>query len=168
MSSSLQVDLLVIGSGAAGMTTAARAARAGARVRVVEKAPQTGGSAAISGGFVWTAAEVDVLLAEDPHADESLVSALVEGFPEGIDWLRSLGIALSGEINGIYGFGRRRRRLSPWLRGRACTGARLRDAGRRDRDAGRLVLKPPLPHATRPRFRLAFAPSGGPRRRGLG
>ncbi len=105
MSSSLQVDLLVIGSGAAGMTTAARAARAGARVRVVEKAPQTGGSAAISGGFVWTAAEVDVLLAEDPHADESLVSALVEGFPEGIDWLRSLGIALSGEINGIYGFG---------------------------------------------------------------
>ncbi|MCY4087276.1 MAG: FAD-binding protein [Actinomycetia bacterium] len=106
MPSSLQVDLLVIGSGASGMTTAARAAQAGARVLVVEKAPQTGGSAAISGGFVWTAAEVDALLAEDPGADPALVRALVEGFPAGIDWLRWLGLTLSDEITGIYGFGR--------------------------------------------------------------
>ena len=105
MSSSTAVDLLVIGSGASGMTTAARAAQAGARVLVVEKARETGGSAAISGGFVWTAAEVDALLAEDPDADASLVSALVEGFPEGIEWLRSLGLTLSEEITGIYGFG---------------------------------------------------------------
>ena len=100
-----QVDLLVIGSGASGMTTAARAAQAGARVRVIEKATRTGGSAAISGGFVWTASEVDALMAEDPGADETLVSALVGGFPDGLDWLRSLGLKLSDEITGIYGFG---------------------------------------------------------------
>ncbi len=105
MSSTHQVDLLVIGSGASGMTTAARASQAGARVRVVEKAPEMGGSAAISGGFVWTAAEADALLSEDPGADPALVAALVDGFPDGLDWLRSLGLELSDEIQGIYGFG---------------------------------------------------------------
>ena len=105
MSSPHQVDLLVIGSGASGMTTAARAAQGGARVRVVEKAARTGGSAAISGGFVWTAADADALIAEDPGADKALVAALVEGFPESLDWLRSLELTLSQEIRGIYGFG---------------------------------------------------------------
>ena len=105
MPSPHQVDLLVIGSGASGMTTAARAAQAGARVRVVEKAAQTGGSAAISGGFVWTASEVDALMAEDPGAERALVEALVEGFPDSLDWLRSLGLELSDEITAIYGFG---------------------------------------------------------------
>jgi 3-oxosteroid 1-dehydrogenase len=46
-------DLVVVGSGAAGMTAALTAARVGLRAVVVEKAPRFGGSTARSGGGVW-------------------------------------------------------------------------------------------------------------------
>ena len=47
------VDLLVIGSGAAGMTAAVRAHDLGGETLVVEKAPHYGGTTAVSGGVVW-------------------------------------------------------------------------------------------------------------------
>ncbi len=46
-------DVLVIGSGAAGLATAITARKAGLDVLVVEKAPVFGGTTAISGGYVW-------------------------------------------------------------------------------------------------------------------
>ncbi|MCO8263345.1 FAD-dependent oxidoreductase [Pseudomonas asiatica] len=46
-------DLVVLGSGAGGLTTAATAARRGLKVLVVEKAEHFGGTSAISGGAVW-------------------------------------------------------------------------------------------------------------------
>lgn len=48
-----ETDILVVGSGAAGMTAAATAATLGARVLVVEKAAKWGGTSATSGGFIW-------------------------------------------------------------------------------------------------------------------
>ncbi len=45
------VDVLVAGAGVAGLMAAVTAAHAGARVRVVEKQPVSGGSSYISGGF---------------------------------------------------------------------------------------------------------------------
>lgn len=48
-------DLLVLGGGMAGLSAAAWAASQGARVALVEKAPHLGGTAALSGGYVWTA-----------------------------------------------------------------------------------------------------------------
>ena len=47
------VDVVVVGSGAAGMTAAITAARRGLRVVVVEKAARFGGSTARSGGGLW-------------------------------------------------------------------------------------------------------------------
>ncbi|HEY6531359.1 MAG TPA: FAD-dependent oxidoreductase, partial [Acidimicrobiales bacterium] len=46
-------DLVVIGSGAAGLTGALVAALGGARVIVIEKADQLGGTTAVSGGGAW-------------------------------------------------------------------------------------------------------------------
>ena len=46
-------DLLVIGSGAGGLSTAVTAAKLGLKVVVVEKEPQFGGTTAWSGGWLW-------------------------------------------------------------------------------------------------------------------
>jgi 3-oxosteroid 1-dehydrogenase len=48
-----EVDVLVIGSGAAGMTAALVSALEGARTLLCEKAPTVGGTSALSGGTVW-------------------------------------------------------------------------------------------------------------------
>ena len=48
-----EFDVVVLGAGAGGMTTAAVAAAEGLRVLLLEKAPVVGGTTAISGGMVW-------------------------------------------------------------------------------------------------------------------
>ncbi|MFW0792450.1 FAD-dependent oxidoreductase [Gordonia sp. CPCC 205515] len=51
---SVTYDIVVIGSGAGGLSTAITAARGGASVLVVEKADVCGGATAWSGGWMWT------------------------------------------------------------------------------------------------------------------
>jgi len=48
-----EVDVVVVGSGAAGMAAAITAAAAGLEVLLVEKTDRIGGSTAISGGAIW-------------------------------------------------------------------------------------------------------------------
>ena len=48
-----EVDVLVFGSGAAGMASALVAAQEGLQVLLCEKSPQVGGTTAISGGEMW-------------------------------------------------------------------------------------------------------------------
>ncbi|WDY56094.1 FAD-dependent oxidoreductase [Pseudomonas sp. PSKL.D1] len=52
-STPLQADVLIIGSGAAGLAAAVTAAWHGQKVILVEKAPEFGGATAWSGGWAW-------------------------------------------------------------------------------------------------------------------
>jgi len=64
-----EVDVLVAGSGAAGLTAALTAASSGLSVLVVESAEQWGGTTALGGGRVW--------LPPGAHPDDSAETAIV-------------------------------------------------------------------------------------------
>src|SRR5688572_32479088 len=49
----IETDVVVVGTGGAGMTAALAAKSQGAEVVVLEKAPKVGGTTAVSGGVVW-------------------------------------------------------------------------------------------------------------------
>ena len=87
----MDVDLLVVGGGMAGLTAAAAAASAGARVLVAEKGTHVGGSA-IYAGYAWTAPSIEVLREHNPLGDPALSARLVSDFPGGVAWIRSLGV----------------------------------------------------------------------------
>ena len=102
--SSEQVDLLVLGGGMAGMSAAARAAKTGAKVTLVEKGPAIGGSAAYA-GFIWTAPTVEVMHRVNPEADHRLADRVVTHYAEALDWVRSLGAHVADPVT-VLGYGR--------------------------------------------------------------
>jgi succinate dehydrogenase/fumarate reductase flavoprotein subunit len=98
------VDLLVIGGGMAGLSAAARVAAEGGSVVLVEKADRTGGSARFA-GFVWTTPTVEEMRRVNPDGDLELATALVDGFADGVTWIRSLGVECRPPVP-VLGFGR--------------------------------------------------------------
>ena len=90
----LETDVLVCGAGIAGLTAARTAQEAGARVVVLEKGPETGGSSAVSAGIVWTARDLAGWLSVQPGGDPTLGKAQVTTYPEAIEWLRSQHVRL--------------------------------------------------------------------------
>ena len=76
-------DLLILGSGAAGLSAAVTAAHHGLKVIVVEKSDVLGGTTAWSGGWIWAprnplakAAGID----EPPEAPETYLKAVCGNF----------------------------------------------------------------------------------------
>jgi succinate dehydrogenase/fumarate reductase flavoprotein subunit len=104
MADRFDCDLLVVGAGMAGLSAGARAAEAGARVLVVEKAPQPGGSALWSGGYLWTV-PADWMMCCNNDGDPGLGRVVVEGYAGAIAWLRQRGVGMSPPIPVLHGRG---------------------------------------------------------------
>ena len=98
-----QTDLLVIGSGAGGLTAALVGALQGLAVIVAEKTPQFGGTSATSGGAIWIPASSQAARAGyhdspesgehylrhelEEHARQDLISAFIASGPAMVDLL---------------------------------------------------------------------------------
>lgn len=102
MNPNLECDLLVVGSGAAGLACAITAKKRGLDVLVIEKEPVFGGTTALSGGVLWiplnhhgrkqnpqdsVAAVREYMMAETgSFYDEAAVSAFIEQGPKMVDF----------------------------------------------------------------------------------
>ena len=103
-----EFDIVIVGGGLAGHCAALASAELGARVALIEKMPQTGGSTVLSGGFMAFAntpmqheaklTDSDELLLEDlrsvggSDADEDLMQAYAAGQASLFDWLHGHGV----------------------------------------------------------------------------
>jgi succinate dehydrogenase/fumarate reductase flavoprotein subunit len=97
-----EYDVLVVGTGASGMSTAVTAAYQGLKVLVVDKAPVYGGTTARSGGWLWIpgtklareqgideppgAARAYLQHEATTHFDAARVEAFIENGPKAIDF----------------------------------------------------------------------------------
>ena len=96
----LECDVLVMGSGTAGLSAAIAAAEAGANVLVIEKQDIPGGSAVTSAGIVYApvdesdkAAMVQYYMDRaEGNANEELLTFYADNALDTIAWLESLGV----------------------------------------------------------------------------
>lgn len=112
-------DVIVIGSGGAGLSAGIVAKEAGANTVVLEKLPIVGGNTLISGGGLNAAVPEDskkkgvedspelhakqTLAAGDNRADPELVKTLTQNAPESVAWLKKIGVKFNPDIYQIYG-----------------------------------------------------------------
>src|SRR5512133_3048178 len=98
----IEYDVLVVGTGASGMSAAVTAAYEGLKVLVVDKASMYGGTTARSGGWLWipnTKLATEQGIHEPPgaartylqheattHFDAARVDAFLENGPKAIDF----------------------------------------------------------------------------------
>lgn len=109
------VDVCVLGAGAAGLAAALEAADAGCSVLVLEAAAEPGGSTQLSGGVIyaagtsvqraagivdqWQAMYERYLDVNRWDVEPGLALALAKGAAEAIEWLRSMGLEFELIIN---------------------------------------------------------------------
>lgn len=111
MSEVASFDVLVVGSGAAGLAAAVSARRGGARVALATKGSvQSSNSAKAQGGIQAAVGPgdsparhaADVRRSSHETADARLVDVLTSEAPGAIGWLEELGVAFSREQDGGY------------------------------------------------------------------
>ena len=118
-----RADVLVVGSGGAGMSAAVAAREAGATVLIITKSAlgasntgraQGGIQAAVAADDTTEDHFEDTFAAGHGDGDPALVRTLVEGGPDAIDWLASIGVPFTrddGDLRIIRCGGARRPRL---------------------------------------------------------
>jgi tricarballylate dehydrogenase len=142
-----QADVVVLGAGLAGMSAATAASENGARVLVLERAPAIGGSAAISGGYVWTANDLEGLRKEDPGEFQRHGHLVVEGYRGATGWLSDMAAPLTPEQPNLHGRGYKfdiPLALATMARRISATGGRVRigaEVGEVARDGDGFVLR---------------------------
>lgn len=92
-----RADVVVVGSGVSGSAAAMTAARAGARVALLEKLDDFGGSAALSAGMFWTAPSLEAYRKRIPLGDAALGARLVADYGEALVELRASGVRVADE-----------------------------------------------------------------------
>lgn len=101
-----QVDVVVVGAGMAGSSAAMAAARAGARVALLEKHEQAGGSAVLSVGMFWTAPSIEAYQRRIPRGDVDLARRVIAEHREALEEIRALGVQVADKVTeGIMTFG---------------------------------------------------------------
>jgi succinate dehydrogenase/fumarate reductase flavoprotein subunit len=93
-------DLVVAGSGMAGLAAAARGRELGASVDIYEKGARVGGSMLLSSGVIWRYADWDEFRRQCPGGEEPLQRAVHDGVDEAIEWVRGLGAVVTEEATG--------------------------------------------------------------------
>lgn len=105
----VETDVLVVGGGAAGLSAAIEAAHSGARVTLIERASDVGGTTSMSGGLIYLGGGTGLQTAcgfEDsaeamfdflraalgPGTDEERLRTYCDGSVEHYDWLVELGV----------------------------------------------------------------------------
>jgi succinate dehydrogenase/fumarate reductase flavoprotein subunit len=105
----LDADVVVVGLGCAGAAATLEAARAGARVVVLERASGGGGTSAMSGGVIYLGGGTAVqracgfedspeamfaylMASSGPRPDEAKIRAYSDGSVEHFDWLVAQGV----------------------------------------------------------------------------
>lgn len=94
-------DVVVVGAGMGGLAAAVTAQEDGARVLLLEKGAEPGGSFALAGGYVWTLDGMDSYDEIVPHGDAALGRVVVEDYETGIEWLRDHGVRLEWTERGL-------------------------------------------------------------------
>lgn len=90
-----EMDVVVAGAGMAGLVAAVQAQARGARVVLIEKGEEAGGSLALSGGTLWCARTHADLQRLVPRGDPELGRVLVTEFEPGVAWLRENGATVT-------------------------------------------------------------------------
>lgn len=97
-------DVVVIGAGGSGLTSALSATESGAKVIVIEKMPFIGGNTVLATGFMLGVPkdepreleqlESDMIRKGGRTADQALLTRIVSGSGEAVEWLRGYGAEL--------------------------------------------------------------------------
>lgn len=120
-----EIDVVVVGSGISGLAAAIAAAENGANVVVLEKMATTGGTTAISGGYLicvesdtYANSEKDDSLetfrtfwkermaysgAESGYPDEERWEAVLPNTGESVDWLADYGVTWNEDLTTVFG-----------------------------------------------------------------